>query len=134
MILRKVCTKFERASKCSYMKPSELHVNNCGFFYDDSCITVPVQLTSVMHLLKILFKTATFTVNGVALRQQHLKYIAGDSDLRLPLPVRLCDALPAVPAQDLHHPVPTTEEQSQVYSITHSKGTVSRARKFSFYK
>ncbi len=40
--------------------------------------------------------------------------VAGDSDLRLPLPVRLCDALPAVPAQDLHHPLPTTEEQSQV--------------------
>jgi hypothetical protein len=44
------------------MKPSELHVNNFGFFYDDSCVTVPVQLTSAMHLLKILFKTATFRV------------------------------------------------------------------------
>ena len=44
------------------MKPSELHVNNCGFFYDDSCVTVPVQLTSATHLLKILFKTATFRV------------------------------------------------------------------------
>jgi hypothetical protein len=44
------------------MKPSELHVNNCGFFYDDSCVTVPVQLTGAMHLLKILFKTATFRV------------------------------------------------------------------------
>ncbi len=37
-------------------------MNICRFFYDDSCITVPVQLTSAMHLLKILFKTATFRV------------------------------------------------------------------------
>ena len=36
------------------------------FFYDDSCITVPVQLTSAMHLLKILFKTATFRVKTAA--------------------------------------------------------------------
>ncbi len=52
------------------MKPSELHVNIWRFFYDDSCITVPVQLTSDMHLLKILFKTATFRVY---LGQEHFK-------------------------------------------------------------
>jgi hypothetical protein len=46
----------------------ETFVSNCGFFYDDSCITVPVQLTSAMCLLKILFKTATFRV-CVFLRQ-----------------------------------------------------------------
>jgi hypothetical protein len=42
--------------------PSELHVNNCGFFYDDSGKTVPMQLKSAVCLVKILFKTATFRV------------------------------------------------------------------------
>ena len=55
------------------MKHSELHVNICRFFYDDSCITVPVQLTSAMHLLKILFKTATFRVYSTSVVKGYLK-------------------------------------------------------------
>jgi hypothetical protein len=39
-----------------------LHVNTCGFFYDDSRITVPMQLKSAMCLVKILFIRATFRV------------------------------------------------------------------------
>ncbi len=44
------------------METFELHVNTCGFFYDDSRITVPMELKSAMCLVKILFKRTTFRV------------------------------------------------------------------------
>jgi hypothetical protein len=44
------------------MEPSELHVDTCGSFYDDSRITVPMLLKSAMCLVKVLFKRATFRV------------------------------------------------------------------------
>jgi hypothetical protein len=60
------------------MEPSEMHVNTCGFFYDDSRITVPMQLKSAMCLVKILFKRATFRVLS------HAALIL----IQFPLPIR----------------------------------------------